>query len=188
MAIHILCQTNSSNNLSSTRRMSIPVAIGNWMKPVSRLRISSIGGGRLSSSRRFPNQSSKKEPLSSSRKLGLGEATEVSTDKQKYEHTEIINAVRRQVDEWRKIPDPHQWQVTSVTASLLQYWRHHEFSDIRPFFCQIEAVETAIWLTEVATKKQRQHGRRFLEHLENVNNNANPGLSRLALKLATGRR
>ena len=118
--------------------------------------------------------------------LGLGEATEVSTDKQKYEHTEIINAVRQQVDAWRKIPNPHHWQVTSVTARLLQHWRHHEFSDIRPFFCQIEAVETAIWLTEVAPKKKRQLGRRFLEHLENVNNNANPGLSRLALKLATG--
>ena len=117
--------------------------------------------------------------------LGLGEATEVSTDKQKYEHTEIINAVRQQVDAWRKIPDPRNWQVTSVTASLLQHWRHHEFSDIRPFFCQIEAVETAIWLTEVAPKK-RQPGRRFLQHLENVNNNANPGMTRLALKLATG--
>ena len=134
----------------------------------------------------IPKPKQQKGSTTQQSELGLGEATEVSTDKQKYEHTEIINAVRRQVDEWRKIPDPHQWQVTSVTASLLQYWRHHEFSDIRPFFCQIEAVETAIWLTEVATKKQRQHGRRFLEHLENVNNNANPGLSRLALKLATG--
>lgn len=117
--------------------------------------------------------------------LGLGEATEVSTDKQKYEHTEIINAVRQQVDAWRKIPDPRNWQVTSVTASLRQHWRHHEFSDIRPFFCQIEAVETAIWLTEVAPKKG-QPGRRFLQRLEDVNNNANPGMNRLALKLATG--
>ena len=117
--------------------------------------------------------------------LGLGEATDVSTDTQKYEHFEIINAVRGQVDAWRKIPNPNQWQVTSVTARLLQHWRHHQFNDIRPFFCQIEAVETAIWLTEVAPKKG-QPGRRFLEHLENVNNYANPGLSRLALKLATG--
>ena len=117
--------------------------------------------------------------------LGLGEAAEVSTELQKYEHTEIINAVRRQVDTWRQIPNPHHWQVSSVTASLLQHWRHHQFNDIRPFFCQIEAVETAIWLTEVAPKKGRL-GRRFLAHLENVNNYANPGLSRMALKLATG--
>ena len=118
--------------------------------------------------------------------FGLHEATEVSTENLNYEHTEIINAVRRQVDEWRKIPNPNQWQVTSVTARLLQHWRHHEFSDIRPFFCQIEAVETAIWLTEVAPRKNRQPGREYLKHLEKVNHHANPGLSRLALKLATG--
>ena len=87
----------------------------------------------------IPKPKQQKGSSTQQSELGLGEATEVSTEKQKYEHTEIINAVRRQVDEWRKIPDPHQWQVTSVTASLLQYWRHHEFSDIRPFFCQIEA-------------------------------------------------
>ena len=135
----------------------------------------------------IPKPKQQKGTSSQQSELGLREATEVSTDKkQKYEHTEIINAVRQQVDAWRKIPNPNQWQVTSVTARLLQHWRHHEFSDIRPFFCQIEAVETAIWLTEVAPRKNRQLGRRFLEHLENVNQNANPGLSRLALKLATG--
>ena len=133
----------------------------------------------------IPKPKQQKGSTTQQSELGLGEATEVSTEKQKYEHTEIINAVRQQVDAWRRIPNPHQWQVTSVTASLLQHWRHYDFSDIRPFFCQIEAVETAIWLTEVAPKKG-QLGRRFLQHLENVNNNANPGLSRLALKLATG--
>ena len=45
---------------------------------------------------------------------------------------------------------PNHWQVTPETARLLQHWRHHNFSGIRPFFCQVEAVETAIWLTEVA--------------------------------------
>ncbi|WP_222863499.1 MULTISPECIES: site-specific DNA-methyltransferase [Nitrosomonas] len=34
---------------------------------------------------------------------------------------------------------------------LLQHWRHHNFGSIRPFFCQMEAVETTIWLTEVAS-------------------------------------
>ena len=67
---------------------------------------------------------------------------------------------------------------------LLQHWRHHEFTGVRPFFCQIEAVETAIWLTEVAPNERQ--GKRFLEHLANANNDANPELLRLALKLATG--
>ena len=50
---------------------------------------------------------------------------------------------------------PNDWQVTPETARLLQHWRHHQFSGIRPFFCQVEAVETAIWLTEVAPKPAR---------------------------------
>ena len=75
--------------------------------------------------------------------------------------------------------------VTPETARLLRHWRHHQFSGIRPFFCQVEAVETAIWLTEVAPNIG-QVGRDFLDHLENANKDANPELSRLALKLATG--
>ena len=109
----------------------------------------------------------------------------LSTEKQQYEHTAIINAVRQQVDQWRKLQDPNQWQVTPETARLLQHWRHHHFTGIRPFFCQVEALETAIWLIEVAPQAGRV-GKRFLEHLTNTNHEANPGLSRLALKLATG--
>ncbi len=112
-------------------------------------------------------------------------AKKLQTDSQQYDLTEIINGVRRQVDRWRKIPDQRQWQVTPETARLLQHWRHHRFSDIQPFFCQIEAVETAIWLTEVAPRTGRA-GKRFLDHLANANNDANPDLQRLALKLATG--
>ena len=67
----------------------------------------------------IPKPRQQKGSTTQQSELGLGEATEVSTEKQKYEHTEIINAVRRQVDAWRKIPNPRQWQVTSVTASLL---------------------------------------------------------------------
>ena len=33
------------------------------------------------------------------------------------------------------------------------HWRHHQFQGVRPFFCQVEAVETVIWLTEVAQKE-----------------------------------
>lgn len=64
------------------------------------------------------------------------------------------------------------------------HWRHHKFSSVRPFFCQVEAVETAIWLTEVAAHSR--NGRRFLDHLVLANKDANPELMRLALKLATG--
>lgn len=108
----------------------------------------------------------------------------LSTKEQQYDPTSIINEVRGYVDTWRSFPNPNQWQVTPETARLLQHWRHHKFSGVRPFFCQVEAAETAIWLTEVAP--QSKHGKRVLDHLAAANKDANPELMRLALKLATG--
>ncbi len=89
------------------------------------------------------------------------------------------------MEAWRNLPNPDQWQVTPETARLLQHWRHHRFQGIRPFFCQVEAVETAIWLAEVAPKSGKR-GAKFLAHLKGVNEQANPELLRIALKLATG--
>ncbi|HFD38443.1 MAG TPA: restriction endonuclease [Anaerolineae bacterium] len=110
---------------------------------------------------------------------------DLSSQQQQYSDTAfVINGVRQEVDKWRKLP-PSQWRVTPETARLLQHWRYHEFSAIRPFFCQVEAVETAIWLTEVAPQLGKA-GQRFLDHLANANAEANPELMRLALKLATG--
>ena len=112
---------------------------------------------------------------------GLGLSSEV----QQYDPTPIINELRRHVDQWRQLPNPGDWLVTPETARLLQHWRHHSFNGIRPFFCQIEAVETAIWLIEVAPKLGKA-GAKFLDHLASANRDANPELMRLALKLATG--
>ena len=110
----------------------------------------------------------------------------LSTEKQQYEAaTAVINELRYFVEQWRKLPNPNDWQVEPETQRLLQHWRSHRFSGVRPFFCQIEAVETAIWLTEVAPKIGKP-GKRFLEYLDAANNDANPDLARLALKLATG--
>ena len=117
--------------------------------------------------------------------MAFDEGLGLSSEEQQYDHTAVINAVRVEVDKWRRIPNPADWRVTPETARLLQHWRHHDFSGIRPFFCQVEAVETAIWLTEVAPQIGKA-GQRFLEHLGNANREANPELMRLALKLATG--
>jgi type III restriction enzyme len=110
---------------------------------------------------------------------------DVSTQAQQYDPTSIINEVRSLVEEWRSLPNPNQWQVTPETARLLQHWRHHQFNNLRPFFCQIEAVETIIWLTEVAPNMGKR-AKGILDHLVNANNDANPELMRAALKLATG--
>ena len=130
-------------------------------------------------------------PKPKKRKAGSGQASMVfeeghglSDDKQQYETISIVNELRQAVDQWRELPNPNQWQVTPETTRLLQHWRHHAFTDIRPFFCQIEAVETAIWLTEVAPHSKA--GKRILDHLAAANRDANPDLARIALKLATG--
>ena len=60
----------------------------------------------------------------------------------------------------RRLPNPSQWQVTPETARLLQHWRQHQFSGVRPFFSQVGAAETAVWLTEVAPQSTR--GKRLL--------------------------
>jgi type III restriction enzyme len=83
------------------------------------------------------------------KKMVFDEGKGLSTEALQYDPTSIINQVRQQVDQWRDLP-PARWQVTPETARLLEHWRTYEFGGIRPFFCQIEAVETAIWLTEVA--------------------------------------
>ena len=99
------------------------------------------------------------ESRHSQESLIFDEGKGLSTREQQYEqHAEIINSVRREVDEWRRRPNPQQWRVTPETARLLRHWRHHRFTDVRPFFCQIEAVETAIWLAEVAPHSGKAAG------------------------------
>lgn len=127
----------------------------------------------------------KRKGAAAQQQLIFDEGKGLSTAAQQYDPTSIINAVRERVDLWRQIPNPKDWLVTPETARLLQHWRHHRFSNIRPFFCQVEAIETVIWLTEVAPKSGKI-GKQFLEHIEDANHNANPELVRLALKLATG--
>jgi hypothetical protein len=78
----------------------------------------------------------------------------LSSKAQQYDATSIINEVRNHIDTWRALPNPAQWRVTPETARLLHHWRHYSFSGVRPFFCQIEAIETAIWLTEVAPQSK----------------------------------
>ncbi len=127
----------------------------------------------------------KKGKAASQGQFVLGDKDGLTTAAQEYNPTPIINEVRGHVATWRALPNPDQWQVTPETARLLAHWRSHAFQGIRPFFCQVEAVETAIWLAEVAPKGGPRLAK-FRAHLEGANAQANPELLRLALKLATG--
>ena len=117
--------------------------------------------------------------------LVFGDGQGLSSQGQQYDVTGNVNEIRRLVDAWRQIPNPSDWGVTPETQRLLQHWRSHEFSSYRPFFCQVEAAETVIWLTEVAPRL-RDTGRDRLEYLANASRDANPELVRWALKMATG--
>jgi type III restriction enzyme len=58
----------------------------------------------------------------------------------------LVNQIRPRVKAWREAGYPG---VTSITKRLLEHWRDpEEFAARRFFFCQLEAVETLIWLTE----------------------------------------
>ena len=123
-------------------------------------------------------------------RLALGEK-ELSTAEQQYNPYPVINRIRREVDRWRGLPEA-RWGVTPETARLLRHWRHHDFQDLRPFFCQVEAAETAIWLVEVAGALREsgtglpRRRREVWNHLHGANADANPELLRIALKMATG--
>ena len=115
----------------------------------------------------------------------LDEGKGLSTEEQQYDPTGNINQIRSYVDQWRQISDPNNWKVTPETARLLHHWRIYQYAGTRPFFCQVEAVETIIWLTEVAPSSGQKE-KAILERMKNANNDANPELLRLALKMATG--
>jgi type III restriction enzyme len=58
----------------------------------------------------------------------------------------LVNQIRKRVTDWRERGYPG---VTSITKRLLEYWNDpEEFESRRFFFCQLEAMETLIWLTE----------------------------------------
>lgn len=130
-----------------------------------------------------PRKKKRKSAGKDQGKLDLQSDDGLSTEEQEYNPTPIINEIRNHVGEWRR-SNPAAWGVTPATARLLNYWRSHQFQGVRPFFCQVESVETIIWLTEVArTKRQYAH---IWEHVLGANEQANPELLRLAMKMATG--
>ncbi|MCF6154152.1 MAG: type III restriction endonuclease subunit R [Candidatus Brocadia sp.] len=58
----------------------------------------------------------------------------------------LVNTIRPRVKKWREDGYPG---VTGITKRLLQHWQDpEERKDRRFFFCQLEAIETLIWLTE----------------------------------------
>jgi len=60
---------------------------------------------------------------------------------------QLVNQIRPRVKQWRDKGYPN---VTGVTRKLLTFWQDGSQRDQRLFWCQLEAIETAIWLTEAS--------------------------------------
>jgi hypothetical protein len=86
----------------------------------------------------------------------------------KVDKNALVNEIRTHVSQWRDLP-PSQWGVTPETQRLLLHWRD-PYRARRLFFCQREAIETLIYLTEVAPN-------RFKKQIAEANAKANPGLN-----------
>jgi type III restriction enzyme len=64
----------------------------------------------------------------------------------------LVNQIRPRVKAWREAGYPG---VTSITKRLLEHWTNpEEFETRRFFFCQLEAAETIIWLTEAPASEK----------------------------------
>jgi hypothetical protein len=93
----------------------------------------------------------------------------------------FVQRIRQLVRQWRRLGWP---DVTPVTRALLEHW--HAEDRFRPlFFCQLEALETLIFITEVA--KESKYGHDDIEaYLRDKAREAGTELFRVACKMATG--
>src|SRR5438309_3650621 len=133
--------------------------------------------GVISEGRR---QSSYFVPIPHGRRQTAQLSLEAEWTKDRLRDNELVNRIREKVATWRQ--GGHAG-VTVTTARLLDYWTAPE-RDRKLFFCQIEALETAIYLNEVASK----YGDAWIENQlrESNETGGNPELFRVALKMATG--
>ncbi len=118
-------------------------------------------------------------PIARPRKKGKQAHFETEWTQDRVQENKRVNRIRQRVAAWRV---GGHVGVTATTARLLEYWTNPE-REKKLFFCQIEAVETAVYITEVAKK----YGDTWIENeLREENELYNRGLPRLAMKMATG--
>src|SRR5690349_24451461 len=93
-------------------------------------------------------QSSYFVPIPHGRRQTAQLSLEAEWTKDRLRANELVNRIREKVGLWRR---GGYAGVTSTTLRLLNYWSDPQ-RDRKLFFCQIEAVETAIYIAEVASK------------------------------------
>lgn len=66
----------------------------------------------------------------------------------------LVDRIREKVDKWKNLDYPG---VTGVTRQLLKHWNDLSVRrEYRFFFCQLEAIETLIWLVEINNENGEQ--------------------------------
>ncbi|HMO81522.1 MAG TPA: DEAD/DEAH box helicase family protein [Pyrinomonadaceae bacterium] len=130
-----------------------------------------------------PNSERQPNPTKKGRQKKLAFPIEPEIDAEKH----IINLIRKEVGAWRSNGYP---ETTRVTSELLHYWFNDRDRETwqRLFFAQREAVETAIWLNEVAERSNAGHNilRILRDSQLTVGDRAEDQLPRVAFKMATG--
>jgi len=117
----------------------------------------------------------------------LGDPYGVPDRRKPSEGTYAVNGVRARVDAWRA----QNYRGASATSRrLLSFWfaDEHRFDDGRPFrfyFCQREAVETFVFLTEIEPVRGLKDLLEYAEHGMTIQP-GEPKRQRLAMKMATG--
>ena len=93
-----------------------------------------------------------------------------------------INELRELVDDWRTA----SWKgATPRVRLLLEDWAA-ERAEMRPFWCQREAVETLIWLFDAGPVHAPDRHATIVAGLGRANRRWNDGIARVATKMATG--
>ncbi|MCC6907011.1 MAG: DEAD/DEAH box helicase family protein [Phycisphaerales bacterium] len=119
-------------------------------------------------------------PIAKPRRKGQKQLSfDTEWTKDRIEENKLVNSIRKRIKQWR---EGGYQGVTATTRRLLEYWTNRD-RERKLFFCQIEALETAIYITEAA----KRFGDTWIENdLKAANDSSNPGLPRIALKMATG--
>jgi len=63
----------------------------------------------------------------------------------------LVNQIRQRVKKWKEQNYPG---TTGITKRLLEHWNDKAARQYPLFFCQIEAIETLIWLAEAPTAEK----------------------------------
>lgn len=92
-----------------------------------------------------------------------------------------INLIREKVEAWRTAGYPG---ISATIALLLRHWRG-ETARIRPFYCQVVAIETLVWLCD-ADPHDDPKLNSLRKSISKVCENHNGDILRYATKMATG--